>query len=96
MSNKDANVLKSLNSMQSAPIALAATDEVKAKDPLEIYKTVNEVVILAQAPKISLNEESLSVKRNILFYYLLDLKASSLAIGQKAYNALDSNLAKQK
>ncbi|ELR03570.1 hypothetical protein GMDG_06228 [Pseudogymnoascus destructans 20631-21] len=33
-------------------------------------------VILAQAPEISLNEESLSVERNILFHYLPDLEAS--------------------
>ncbi|OAF55513.1 hypothetical protein VC83_07573 [Pseudogymnoascus destructans] len=33
-------------------------------------------VILAQAPGISLNEESLSLERNILFHYLPDLEAS--------------------
>ncbi|OAF56284.1 hypothetical protein VC83_06846 [Pseudogymnoascus destructans] len=33
-------------------------------------------VILAQAPEISLNEESLSVERNFLFHYLPDLEAS--------------------
>ncbi len=37
------DVLKSLNSTQSAPAALAAADEVKAEDPPETYKTVNEV-----------------------------------------------------
>ncbi|OBT39802.1 hypothetical protein VE00_09661 [Pseudogymnoascus sp. WSF 3629] len=123
--------LKSLNSTQSAPAVPAAADEVKAEDPPETYKIVNEVwdekackyvieeqhqpeekvdgldryvfierrlkkteipvvyidikskllrdtlrVILAQAPEISLNEESLSVERNILFHYLPDLEAS--------------------
>ncbi|ELR02499.1 hypothetical protein GMDG_01025 [Pseudogymnoascus destructans 20631-21] len=33
-------------------------------------------VILAQAPEISFNEESLSVERNFLFHYLPDLEAS--------------------
>ena len=35
--------LKSLNSTQSAPAVPAAADEVKAEDPPETYKTVNEV-----------------------------------------------------